>query len=269
MLKFLGVKSVYAEPMLRGPYLGAVAPNQAVSEFTFNEQGYKVVYPDGYTSWSPKEVFEKAYKLLPEGVFGLIIDYDQLDGKWVFVNAPIADPLAIKTDNANNAKLYCVECGKEAPNGNLRCSCSCGIFQPDPEHLNRGVNMADELPIIKLHAPSRYPLAECLDELCYGRTASDQNFLKGCIQALEVMNPSDTFSFGSAIEKLKNGFKVARSGWNGKGMWLKYMNGNNGELPRGAKHLLPWIGMKTADNGFVPWLASQTDMLAEDWVIAE
>lgn len=31
--------------------------------------------------------------------------------------------------------------------------------------------------------------------------------------------------------------------------------------------LLPWIGMKTADNKFVPWLASQTDVLAEDWMI--
>jgi hypothetical protein len=33
--------------------------------------------------------------------------------------------------------------------------------------------------------------------------------------------------------------------------------------------LLPWIGMKTADNKFVPWLASQTDILAEDWEIVE
>lgn len=32
---------------------------------------------------------------------------------------------------------------------------------------------------------------------------------------------------------------------------------------------LPWIGMKTADNKFVPWLASQTDMLAEDWAVIE
>ena len=31
--------------------------------------------------------------------------------------------------------------------------------------------------------------------------------------------------------------------------------------------LLPWVGMKTADGGFVPWLASQTDVLAEDWQI--
>lgn len=76
-------------------------------------------------------------------------------------------------------------------------------------------------------------------------------------------------SFGLALEALKKGAKVARSGWNGKGMWLfhvKNWNGRVGEMPPDYS-LLPWIGMKTADNCFVPWLASQTDMLADDWQI--
>lgn len=89
-------------------------------------------------------------------------------------------------------------------------------------------------------------------------------------------------SFGHAIEALKAGHKVARSGWNGKGMWLKMIRGrdvtlhNNGFGPINehdhdwtsrVPRLLDWIGMKTADNSFVPWLASQTDMLAKDWVV--
>ena len=54
-------------------------------------------------------------------------------------------------------------------------------------------------------------------------------------------------NFGQAIEALKNGKKVARVGWNGKGMFLK-----------------------TADNKLViGWLASQTDMFAEDWDVVE
>jgi len=73
-------------------------------------------------------------------------------------------------------------------------------------------------------------------------------------QLENAYRPTDGLNFGLAIEALKKGFKVARAGWNGKGMWL---------LADG----LPWIGMKTADNKFVPWLASQTDMLADDWQI--
>jgi len=79
-------------------------------------------------------------------------------------------------------------------------------------------------------------------------------------------------SFGTAIEALKLGKKVARAGWNGKGMWLFLVPAEDWntdvENPTDA-HPLPWIGMKTADNKFVPWLASQTDVLAEDWTIVE
>lgn len=81
------------------------------------------------------------------------------------------------------------------------------------------------------------------------------------------------FSFGVALEQLKKGKRVTRPGWNGKGMWLilvepeewyveayKYFN---------AEKLLPFIAMRTADGGLVPWLASQTDILAEDWESVE
>ena len=83
-------------------------------------------------------------------------------------------------------------------------------------------------------------------------------------------------NFGSALEALKLGKRVARAGWNSKGMWLKLVNvgsydvgcGTVDQEPNGPRiNLLPWIGMKTADNKFVPWLASQTDVLSEDWQI--
>ena len=74
--------------------------------------------------------------------------------------------------------------------------------------------------------------------------------------------------FGDAIRAMKAGKKVARTGWNGKGMWLclieQYQVGYDPHIL--GLRLLPWIGMRTADAAFVPWLASQTDMLAEDWV---
>lgn len=80
----------------------------------------------------------------------------------------------------------------------------------------------------------------------------------------EAYRPIDALTFGLAIEALKKGHKVARKGWNGKKMWLKL------QVPdAGSKMSLPYIYMKTADNHLVPWLASQTDMLAEDWHIIE
>lgn len=74
--------------------------------------------------------------------------------------------------------------------------------------------------------------------------------------------------FADALKALKIGGRVCREGWNGKGMWLVVIPENEwaGD-PSRVRHFrrLPWIGMKTADDGFVPWLASQTDILASDW----
>jgi hypothetical protein len=67
-------------------------------------------------------------------------------------------------------------------------------------------------------------------------------------------------TFGWAIKQLHNGARVARSGWNGKGMWLAL------QVPdANSKMTLPYIYMKTAQGDLVPWLASQTDVLSADW----
>jgi len=67
-------------------------------------------------------------------------------------------------------------------------------------------------------------------------------------------------TFGEAIDKLRAGNQVARSGWNGRGMWLAL------QLPDvHSKMSLPYIYMSTAQGDLVPWLASQTDVLADDW----
>lgn len=72
----------------------------------------------------------------------------------------------------------------------------------------------------------------------------------------------ENLNFGQAIEALKEGKRVARQGWNGKGMFLEL------QVPdSGSKMTLPYIWMKTACENKVPWLASQTDMLSEDWVV--
>lgn len=68
-------------------------------------------------------------------------------------------------------------------------------------------------------------------------------------------------NFGYALDRLNMDIKVARTGWNGKGMWLGLQRPD-----AHSKMTLPYIYMKTADDRMVPWLASQTDILAQDWV---
>lgn len=76
--------------------------------------------------------------------------------------------------------------------------------------------------------------------------------------------------FSDALRALKDGARIARTGWNGKGMWLVLIQPGNAvhRTIAGAFDMQPCIGMKTADNRMQPgWLASQTDMLANDWEI--
>ena len=80
--------------------------------------------------------------------------------------------------------------------------------------------------------------------------------------------------FSDALLFLKKGVKVAREGWNGKNMCIMYALNGEFTIPTETPSemgkrfpLEPFIVMKTADNKFVPWLASQTDLLADDWIV--
>lgn len=112
-------------------------------------------------------------------------------------------------------------------------------------------------------------------------------------QGYITMSPKEVFdnayrqngalTFGDALMALKQGYKVCRSGWNGKGMFLALVKGIDADYFINSRvfgtggdgnsekqmPILDAIYMKTADNKLVPWLASQTDMLAEDWLILE
>jgi hypothetical protein len=84
--------------------------------------------------------------------------------------------------------------------------------------------------------------------------------------------------FGEALAALKAGGRVARHGWNGRGMFVAYqpgypdgigINANTAAatgIPQGTVCAFrPYLMLKTADDEFVPWVASQSDLLAEDW----
>lgn len=80
-----------------------------------------------------------------------------------------------------------------------------------------------------------------------------------CETTMPSRPPND---FGFALDALWNGAKVFRQKWNGKGMYLKI------QVPdSGSKMSKPYIYIRTADNQLVPWVASQTDLLAHDWEV--
>ncbi len=98
--------------------------------------------------------------------------------------------------------------------------------------------------------------------------------------------PCEGMTFGQAIESLKVGQKVARKGWNGKGMWLVLVPGTKdvalragtpyekalGDVPpiEILSHIDMWTTNAHGRRAMLPgWLASQTDMLSEDWEIVE
>lgn len=105
----------------------------------------------------------------------------------------------------------------------------------------------------------------------------------------EAYQSIEAMSFGHALKAMKDGYRVCRAGWNGKGMWIVFMSGMT--LPsyntqgtekkvndRTAKWIgrdtpletLPYFAMWTADKKWLPgWLASQSDMNANDWQIVE
>jgi hypothetical protein len=94
----------------------------------------------------------------------------------------------------------------------------------------------------------------------------------------ESWSPKDVFeeayrecaamTFGLALECLKKRMHVCRAGWNGKGMWLELQTPD-----AHSKMTLPYVFLnypadaQNTPGARVPWLASQTDMLAEDWKI--
>lgn len=126
-----------------------------------------------------------------------------------------------------------------------------------------------------------------IPDYTFGNVCSDEWILADGENCPELGGEA-TFSFGEAIKYLKRGMKVARKGWNGKGMFLYMTTGSVVSLdkikPETANYIrsfcedkgmdeieiCPHIDMKTADNKLViGWLASQADMLAEDWVFVE
>ena len=88
--------------------------------------------------------------------------------------------------------------------------------------------------------------------------------------------------FSDALRDVKGGAKIAREGWNGKGMWVTYQAGYPDGIPINANtakatgipegtvcKFAPYLMMRAADGTFVPWVTSQADVLATDWEVVD
>lgn len=84
-----------------------------------------------------------------------------------------------------------------------------------------------------------------------------------------------TFSFSEAIKYLRRGIKVSRKGWNGKGQYVRKVDPYNDAAFQVLEKadidgtLYPYFALKNAQNGFIPWVPSTGDLLADDWIFAD
>ena len=157
----------------------------------------------------------------------------------------------------------------------------------DPNNYNKelGEKYAYENAFEKMWMPYGFWLHKALAEFdnFETRTGKEEFLAEGLKQLCQanILPKTERLSFGDAVAALKQGARVAREGWNGKGMFLYYVPENKYPASRNEHgtmvgvfedDMVPYgayLAMKTAQNNVVPWLASQTDVLAEDWQIVE
>lgn len=236
MKKYIGTKEVNAMPMTLGEFIEKSGRNPYENDGKMhgnNEEGYLVEYENGYRSWSPKDVFEKAYKCSESFLDRLEIEYRDLSDKEGKLTPFITTGKIgeVVTDKYQN-------------------------------HLLR----------LQLSIMRRYA------DILHCRIARARGY--------EYETPS-CLTFGDAIEILKQGGAIRRSGWNGKGMFVvKQVPAHIGadvlpkmqSLPQSAKDLIlqgrGFINytaqclIYNEDTGRADsWVPSISDVFAEDWEI--
>lgn len=140
-----------------------------------------------------------------------------------------------------------------------------------------GFVFTGESPVLSKEERKGIPgmFAEYKDAAYQAAFEKMESYYKFLAHENSLRNRVEGKTFGNAVEWLKLGKRVTRAGWNGKGMYLFFVSGQEMAKRTGYgfgqyENEPDWnsyIVMKTADNKLVPWLASQTDVLAEDWEI--
>lgn len=282
MRKYIGTKLVEAEPAwrLNGKlYTWDALPDGA----DHAEAGYRVRYPDGYESWSPWAVFEAAYlRVNPDGECktgapsvspGMVEDFlretwtETLGEKTTVVRARLRNGFEIvESSSCVSPENYDEAMGREICLEKIRdrvWELLGFLLQTAVNGINAGdstVGQAPEAAGPVGQAPGPWGAVQEAEHPCGGN----------CVCAEERRD------FGWALRQLRHGGAVRRRGWNGKNQHIElatrisymtaggvYMNVEHEAIGNKA---IAFVGTSGVQMG---WLASQADMLAEDWEIVE
>ena len=251
MKTYIGTKIIQAEPAFRID--GKIySLDNILPKDTDVEEGYRVRYSDGYESWSPKGVFEQAY--LPVTV------NPDLRTDSPSISQQMVDDLILKTRPKTMGDKTTVVQALLRNGFEIVESSACVSAENYDEKLGR--------------------------EICLGKIKDKVWFLLGFLlqtavhgvkkAKTEAGRPAYAMTFSMAIEAAKKGKRIARKGWNGKGQYVELAKAISYKSPTGAvvnaehdaigNQALAFVGTSGVQMG---WLASQADMLADDWEIVE
>ena len=251
MLTYIGTKIIQAEPALRID--GKIySPDEILPEDTDVEVGYRVRYPDGYESWSPRDVFEAAY--MP------VLNNPQLKTDAPSVSQQMVDDFIMETWTTTLGDKTTVVRAMLRNGFEIVESSACVSAENYDETMGHAICMK------KIKDKVWFLLGFLLQTAVHGVKKTET----------EADRPAYGMSFGTAIEAAKKGKRIARKGWNGKGQYVELAKAISYETPTGAvvnaehdaigNQALAFVGTSGVQMG---WLASQADMLADDWEIVE
>lgn len=265
MKQYIGTKLIEAEPMTRGAY-NEYRGGQIPANENPEDAGYLVKYSDDYVSWSPAWVFESAY--LPLTV------NEELRTKAPSISQQMVDDFIVAAE-VTTMGSKCTVVRAVLRNGfEIVESSACVSAENYDEEL--GAKICMEKVKDKVWFLLGFLLQTAVNGVdgVAGLQAFDRE-LEGqtCCDSCDACGPGPVvMSFGKAIEAMKSGQKVRRRGWNGKNQHIELARNISYKNPEGtvvnADHdaignqAIAFVGTSGVQMG---WLASQADMLAEDW----
>lgn len=260
MRKYIGMKLVEAEPAWRTE-TGRILPGAVVECAEAARAGYRVRYTDGYESWSPKAVFEQAY---------LPLEHDQaLKTDEPSISAKMVEDFILETWTETLGEKTTVVRAVLRNGFEIVESSSC--VSPENYDEDMGREICLEKIRDKVWELLGFLLQTAVDGSAVAQVQEAEHPCGGnCVCAEERRD------FGWALRQLRRGGAVRRRGWNGKNQHIElatrisymtaggvYMNVEHEAIGNKA---IAFVGTSGVQMG---WLASQADMLAEDWEIVE
>lgn len=149
MKKYIGTKQIEAEPMTRGDAWGKHLLREKPLTENFDDEGYHVRYEDGYESWSPKDVFEKAYKIADTFLDRLHIEmrdlYEKMDKLSPFIESGKIDEVV-----ADKYQNYLLRLQHRIMSRYINVlECRIGRLDGSPEAPLHQMSFGDAIEILK------------------------------------------------------------------------------------------------------------------------